>query len=185
MGDVTGRKLDEGDANLTEGVVDSDNGAIDLVDVPAYNDHMAYPNNVADVLKAKIRQLEEQALELQGAVSRLTTVNMNLSALRQTLALIETENTSAQNGNMPPSPSPPSGPPIPAHLSRIVPGSIGATIIEVLQQAGRPMRADEILMAVRQKGKAEVAQPTLASTLSTYVSTGKLKRTAPGMYALI
>jgi hypothetical protein len=182
MDDVTGRSSNE---RLTESDRDGGNGGIDLCRESTYIDLtiMANPSNIADVIDAKIRELEREAAELQAVMLRFNNVNMSLNALRQTRALlVEAEGKSAQNGNMPP--SPPSGPPIPPNLTRIVPGSIGATIVEVLQQAGRPMKADEILMAVRQKGKAEVAQPTLASTLSIYVTTGKLKRTAPGIYTL-
>jgi hypothetical protein len=147
---------------------------------------MAGPTNITEVLDAKIRELEREAQELQGALQRIGVVNMNLNALRQTRALLaETQQTTTPtpntNGNMPPIPSP-----IPREMnrSRIIPGSIGALALEVLREAGNPMHVKDLLAQVRAKGRPTLSEATLVSTLSGYANSGKIKRPAPSTYAL-
>ncbi len=69
-------------------------------------------------------------------------------------------------------------------VSRVVPGSIGATAIEVLRDAGRPLHLKELLVRVPARRKPALAEATLVSVLCGYVSSNKLKRTAPSTYAL-
>jgi hypothetical protein len=149
----------------------------------------------AEILRAidvKIAELEHEKERLQVVMRQLAAVVSKLDALKKSRAVLaETDleippeagpGPASGNGNgTPPTPLMP----IPGVVvSRLVPGSIGATVFEILQQAGRPMKVDEILNAVRHKRKLDVSQATLVSTLSTYAKSGKLRRTEPSTYAL-
>jgi hypothetical protein len=147
----------------------------------------------AEILRAidvKIAELEREKERLQVVMRQLAAVVSKLDALKKSRAVLaETDlEIPPEAGSGPANGNGANGsptPPIPGiTVSRVVPGSIGAITLEILHQAGKPLKVDEILNSVHQKGKPDVTQATLVSTLSTYVSSGKLRRPAPSTYEL-
>jgi hypothetical protein len=171
--------------NGTEGgAIDSGVGSVSITAV----------SNTIEIVKAidqKIAELEQEADELRQFVQRLSVVSAKIEALKQSRAVLADETAEI----FPPSNSSGGGNntnngviqgSLAKHtpISRLLPGSIGSIALESMRDAGRPIHVKDILAHVHAKGKPEVTMATLVSTLCTYTTTGKVKRTAPSTYAV-
>jgi hypothetical protein len=139
------------------------------IDTIGESDNMDSAVDTMDI-DSKIKELEAETERLQPLVQRLGLIAAQLDTLRKAKSLL-TDGDGNGNGVAPIG-------------SRIVPGSIGALALEVLRQAARPVHVKEILEQVRAKGKPNLAEATLVSTLCGYMNSGKIKRPAPSTYAL-
>jgi hypothetical protein len=68
--------------------------------------------------------------------------------------------------------------------SHVIPGSIGFLAIQILEETGKPVHIKELLKKVRERGKPNVAEATLVSTLCWYLKSGKVTRPLPSTYAV-
>jgi hypothetical protein len=144
---------------------------------------------VVQAIDAKIVQLEAEAEQLQLAVQRLPEVASSLDALRKTRALMAPgSDGDARSGTLfePAEKMAQTGETIKlrgAVTSRMVPGSIAATAVEVLFDARQPLHIKELMKRVLEKRKQPMAEATLVSVLCGYVKENKIRRTAPSTYA--
>jgi hypothetical protein len=135
--------------------------------------------NITGALDTEIAKLEQRIKEIENVAQQLPAAKAELEAFRKVRARmageVESPRLSANgtanaesNGNKP---------------SRVVPGSIGALAIEILREAGKPVQIKELLAKVRERGKPNVSEGTLVSTLCWYLKGGKVTRPLPSMYA--
>ena len=62
--------------------------------------------------------------------------------------------------------------------------SIGELVVEVLREAGKPLKVQVILKQIRAKGRSDLVLKTLGGVLSQYLNRGVVRRTARATYAL-
>jgi hypothetical protein len=131
-------------------------------------------NNAGDTaiaaLDAEIAQLEDELDALRRARSVMASRAVSNKTVKQPT---ESPRTVGQRRAT-------------AIRSRMQPGSVGSIAIEILRDAGTPLPVSEILSRLHEKqskGK-KTSKATLVSTLCTYMNDGKLRRTAPSVYAL-
>jgi hypothetical protein len=128
---------------------------------------MAQDNNIVAVLDAEIEKLERRIRELEAQLPALKAERDAYRKIRNLMpATVHGENDNNQK------------------YSRMTAGSIGALALEVLKEDAVPMHVSALLDKIREKGKPDLKEATLVSTLCTYRNAGKLTRTAPNTYAL-
>jgi hypothetical protein len=142
-------------------------------------------------IAVKERELEEA----KRAANKIADLTNDVVSLKRTRQILIGDNSQSMQAlitevNAPVNASPPSGQngtdaAYAIEKNKPMPLSIGAAVIKTLKEAGKPVKAMDLLLAARLlTEKPSLTYHTLSAVLSVYTGNKKIRRTGTGIYAL-
>jgi hypothetical protein len=140
-------------------------------------------------LDHEIAVKEQELEEAKRAAMKIADLTNDVVSLKRTRQILSGDNSQTIQAliaevNAPVKASPPSGQ-NGAAADKPAPPSIGTAVIKTLKEAGKPVKAIDLLSAVRHlTQKPNLNYHTLSAVLSVYTGNHKIRRTSTGIYAL-
>lgn len=148
-----------------------------------------------EALDREIETKERQLAEAKRAAEQIVSLTNDVVSLKRARQILAGDNSQSMqeliaNVNAPVSVPPPSsqngvGATYTIERYKPMPLSIGAAVVKTLKEAGKPVKATDLLPTVRlAAGRPDLTYHTLSAVLSVYTGNRKIRRTTTGTYAL-